>query len=578
MTIGPVRYGMRLGAVSPPPPGAGPRYRSRTCCWPAAPHDTTARIPLIPTVPSPINSLDIISCANRSEDAATSEQTQTVRDHVAYPGGCLLNKRCALVYSRLVNVEPKDEFATLDRLPRFRFGGNRTERRGSDKFRELTERLRRNANVTPVPPPRRHTRTTPPPPEVVVAPPPVNTLRPLPLRSASFSQVDYCPDDNKYVRRHNGQEVSCPSNNTLPRPKNLQKPKQQDGFPSTTSVTQSTGETSKDIPEVQVTSSENSEKTLVRPQNTASGSNLDRRRDRSRRRKGIYLPQWPTELNDGNILPKYEEESVKDLQEPDQQSQLEEPLTPDDSSASLEWPGTTISNNNHNTCNRCTPKVSISRSSSILRSDSLSEGEPDGVEHKLEQLSLVPSDISDCESRLSANNDPFLSPSIPRRYSKRPLRGPYGQMLEAEMKKPETRKNLNNDLKFLEDLSSQPGSKPKHCRSRGPCNSSIDETYLKEAKIVPVTKRKVSADNLMLVEPVVKQTLVPNHQRTTSSPSKLEGVTANSKQEVSKEFLEQLRKAGSDQLDSKELGQQIQKVSFSYIINGLFIAHPIGRD
>lgn len=151
-------------------------------------------------------------------------------------------------------------------------------------------------------------------------------------------------------------------------------------------------------------------------------------------------------------------------------------------------------------------------------------------------------------------------------------------MLEAEMKKPETRKNLNNDLKFLEDLSSQPGSKPKHCRSRGPCNSSIDETYLKEAKIVPVTKRKVSADNLMLVEPVVKQTLVPNHQRTTSSPSKLEGVTANSKQEVSKEFLEQLRKAGSDQLDSKELGQQIQKVSFSYIINGLFIAHPIGRD
>ncbi|XP_066155491.1 rho guanine nucleotide exchange factor 17-like [Euwallacea fornicatus] len=556
MTIGPVRYGMRVGAVSPPPPGAGPRYRSRTCCWPAVPHDTTTRIPLLPSVPSPINSLDIISCANRSEDAVTSEQTQTVRDHVAYPGGCLLNKRCALVYSRLVDAEPKDEFATLDRLPRFRFGGNRAEKRGSDKFRELTERLKRNAAATPVPPPRRHTRATPPPVEVVAPSP--SPQKAAPLRSASFSQVDYCPDDNKYVRRHYNQESEITCHNTLPRPQKLPKSKQDDLGSSLVTNTSTVEETT---PQLQV------EKTLVRPQNLTSGSNLDRRRDRSRRRKGIYLPQWPTDLypSDGTILPKYEEETVKDLQESPPADSKEttgspqEPLSPEDCNSPLEWPSTTPTNNNNINCciNNNTPKVSISRSSSILRSDSQSEGEQEPAVN-------VTLDASDCESRLSINSD-FLSPSIPRRYSKRPLRGPYGQMLEAEMKKPESRKNLNSDLKFLEDLSAQTVSKPKP-RSRGSGNSSIDETYLKEAKIIHVAKRKVSADNLV-VEQVAKQTLVPNHQRTTSSPSKLEGVA---KPEVSKEFLEQLRKGGCDRVESKELGQPIQKDTRTHVLIELF--------
>ncbi|XP_019765393.1 rho guanine nucleotide exchange factor 17 isoform X2 [Dendroctonus ponderosae] len=589
MTIGPVRYGMRVGAVSPPPPGAGPRYRSRTCCWPAAPHDTTSRIPLLPVAASPINSLDIISCANRSEDAATSEQTQTVRDHVLYPGGCLLNKRCALVYSRLVDAEPKDEIATLDRLPRFRFGGNRAEKRGSDKFRELTERLKRSAAFAPVPPPRRHTRATPPPPE----PPLLAQRAPLPLRSASFSQVDYCPDDNKYVRRNNHQDSTDTSHNTLPRPKNLPKGK-QDAFTSTSPVVEHLEQfsrlaPSKDIPEVQIIS-ESPEKTLVRPPQDSVGSSSiqDRRRDNSRKREGIYLSQWPAEYysNDvGSILPKYEAEDIVGTCEEtnsNQESSIigsslqEEPDSPHDTGTSLEWltsnshySNTLNNNNNRQSCQspdqKDSLKVALSRSNSLLRSDSLSEGEPESTERRFDQLSLVPSDVSDCESRLSASTDPSSS-SIPRRYSKRPLRGPYGQMLEAEMKKPESRKNISSDLKFLEDLSSSSTSRNKHSRSRG-CNSSIDETYLKEAKSLPVTKRKVSADNLM-VEPVTKHTLLPNHQRTTSSPSKLEGFSQTP--EVSSELLEQLLRGSSERLESKEPGPQIPNDTRTHVIIELF--------
>ncbi|KAL1493208.1 hypothetical protein ABEB36_011305 [Hypothenemus hampei] len=502
MTIGAVRYGMRVGAVSPPPPGAGPRYRSRTCCWSGAPgHESGVRVPLLFAAPSPINSLDKISCVNRSEDAAhaTSEQTQTVRDHVPSQGGCLLNKRCALVYSRLLDQSSKDDFATLDRLPRFRFGGNRTEKRGSEKFRELTERLKRSAASTPVPPPRRHTRVTPPPPPVVE--PLVATVFPqrtnvLPSRSASFSQVDYCPDDNKYVRRSCISAQDSADSNTLPRPKNVPKPKHE---PSTTTK----------VPELQITP----DSTLVRPQ-----FNQERRRDRSRRRIGIYLSQWPTDLYSKDvedILPKYQEATKNEK--------------------------TFLLKEESDKC-QDTLKT-LSRSSSLLRSDS--EGEPE------QKLDCIVSDLSDCESRLSSGD--FLAPSIPRRYSKRPLRGPYGQMLEAEMKKPETRKNVSGDLKFLEDLST---SGRKNSISRGSCNSSIDESFMR-------SKRKTSADNLV-VEQMMKQNLVPNHQRTISSPSKLE--VFKSKPMVTKEYVEDLLRKLNELLDSKEIALWVRQGTRSNVL------------
>ncbi|XP_050314681.1 rhoGEF domain-containing protein gxcI isoform X2 [Anthonomus grandis grandis] len=575
MTIGSVRYGMRVGAVSPPPPGAGPRYRSRTCCWPSAAshHDTVARIPLLPTAHPPINSLDIISYANRTEDAiATSDQTfETVRDHVPNSGGCLLNQKCAFFYSRLVDSNSKDNISNLDRLPRFRFGGNRAEKRGGDKFREFTERLKRSGTSAPVPPPRRHTRATPPPVELLSLP--VQKPNSLPLRSASFSQVDYCHNDNKYVRRCNqAPNFLEASHNTLPRPKNYTR--RADAFGSTSPFL----DVPRNLPQLQITESEFPEKTIVRTQDQENNHN--KKKDKLKRRKGIYLSQWPT--NDvENILPKYEqevssgilEESSNVFKEPLSgeyssknfciigSSPQEEPLSPEDNCPPLKWPDPLINNNiiplNNNALN-----VSVSRSNSILPTDSLSEGEPESNEKKFDQISLAPSDISDCESRVSCSSD------IPRRYSKRPLRGPYGQMLEAEMKKPESRRNISNDLKFLEDMSNT--SKSKHARSRGSGSSSTNDSFNRDSKNMPVVKRKVSVGNLNVEQVEKENSLIPNHQRTTSSPSKLEGLTNTGSIEPSNELLEQLLKGSSEQLEFRERGQPALTDTRTHVLIELF--------
>lgn len=224
----------------------------------------------------------------------------------------------------------------------------------------------------------------------------------------------------------------------------------------------------------------------------------------------------------------------------------------------------------------------------LLRTDSLSEGEPEHADRKSDQI-LVPSDVSDSESRASAGNDSSLL-----RYSKRPLRGPYGQMLEAEMKKPDAnRKQLASDLKFLEDLStgsmvslsssSSVGAgdpKPKYVtRNRGNANHSFDDSQLKNnlhllapisSKISNVTKRKVSVDSVAGSGSVgdSDQKLEIVHQRTTSSPSKLEGFGPS---EVSNELLEQLLRGSSEQLASTEANLLRHNVSdkFTLLINYL---------
>ncbi|XP_018571322.1 rho guanine nucleotide exchange factor 17 isoform X2 [Anoplophora glabripennis] len=659
MTIGPVRYGMRVGAVSPPPPGAGPRYRSQ-CCWPTTPCGDSgcdivpiSRIPLLTT--PPINSLDIISCANRmrmNEDA-TSDQplaeqaSATVRDHVLYTGKCLLKtqlKRCALVrpqvYTRLAEygeANGNKEDNTLDRLPRFRFGGNRAaaaDKRGNDqRFRELTDRLKRGA--VPVPPPRsRHSsRTTPP-----ISPQPVLqqedfSNRVTPLRSASFSQVDYCTDDNKYVRRRPSpsqeQDANTSPNreiSTLPRSKNAQRPTTPTSDPSPSFNKPQVSITDTDdhedvkqlieslseqppepaqinkIPEVEITS-ESPEKPATRCQDSLN-NNQDRKRDKSRRRKGIYISQWPNPYQSTeDVIPQFvqdgdfpcadkttkllqdslveisklqAQEENKNKEFPIWSSPQEEPLSPEENNLPPDWPRPRLLSQSpdEKDCLKVTP-----RGINLFRSDSLSEGEPESGERKSDQISLAPSDVSDCESRLSASTEP-TSPNVPRRYSKRPLRGPYGQMLEAEMKKPESRKNLNSDLKFLEDLSSIVGTstnntpKPKQTRTRGSCNSSLDETstnkenkgsgsYLHSPK--QQNKRKVSADNLVVNENDKK--IVVSHQRTTSSPSKLEGFTNS---ELSSELLEQLLRGSSEQLAAADANQQLQNDTRTHVVVELY--------
>ncbi|KAK2584580.1 hypothetical protein KPH14_006945 [Odynerus spinipes] len=106
----------------------------------------------------------------------------------------------------------------------------------------------------------------------------------------------------------------------------------------------------------------------------------------------------------------------------------------------------------------------------------------------------TPSDLSDCEGH------------APRRYSKRPLRGPYGQMLEAEMAKPRTT-----------DISLEEGLRPR---------------------------RKVSANlSYNTSTNSGSEPPTPCHHRTTSSPSKLEGLPG-----PSPELLAELLRGSSERV------------------------------
>ncbi|XP_039288297.1 rho guanine nucleotide exchange factor 17 isoform X2 [Nilaparvata lugens] len=200
------------------------------------------------------------------------------------------------------------------------------------------------------------------------------------------------------------------------------------------------------------------------------------------------------------------------------------------------------------------------RSFSLLaRADSLSEGESDpsttpGRDTASPSPSLFPpSDQSDCEGR----------PHTPRRYSKRPLRGPYGQMLEAEMKKPETSRKFSKlqkeELKFLEEYV-QP-NRLAAARSQDDCQLKLsyttpDQTTVGHQALRTSPKRKVSANIPYSVpEPPASapcDALPPVfHQRTTSSPSQLEGCSAKAGQPTpSPQLLAHLLKGSSERFSS----------------------------
>ncbi|KAF5283417.1 hypothetical protein FQA39_LY04793 [Lamprigera yunnana] len=643
LTVGSVRYGVRLGAVSPPPPGAGPRYRSQ-CCWPSnSSPGLVSQIPLLAT--SSINNRDIFSCVNRmrmAEDATSALPEQAkVRDQVLHCTKSLLKNHLSRrtlarpqVYARLCECGDRDGadiFNTLDRLPRFRFGGNRnnsaSKKRDRDKrtselrLRELTDRLKRR----PVPPPRsRHVslRIANPPPPTPSDDTEDNCARSVPIRSASFSQVDYSTDGKKYVRRRCPVEESsllCENSRgrgsiTLPRSKNssartvvFTNEKQIAPFDEhSEDVTQLCEMIYQGCREDKILDalnagtidgavSEPDDKQIVINDIIVRNSEVDnnrtstlqnseeKKRDKSRRRKGIYISQWPNSYQDTeDIIPQlvgddnftHNIPKLKICCESNSDDFEDKPQSPDDG-VELVWSSNHARPPLFSQSSEERDAIKSNYKGSLLRSDSLSEGETD--HSRCEQQGFVTSDVSDCEIRTSAgSSEPILNRHIPRRYSKRPLRGPYGQMLEAEMKKPETgRKNYyNNELKFLEDMSgpssvslscsSSVGSgdpKPKYVtRIRGSSNHSLDDSQLKnclsalavnERQIQPLSKRKISIDSVVTnhnrneSEP----TLVISHQRTTSSPSKLEGSTST---EASSKLLEHLLRGSSEQIATTE--------------------------
>lgn len=117
------------------------------------------------------------------------------------------------------------------------------------------------------------------------------------------------------------------------------------------------------------------------------------------------------------------------------------------------------------------------------------------------------------------------------RYSKRPLRGPYGQMLEAEMAKPRTTdialdEGLRPKRKISANLSYSPGS-----------NSNSE----------PPT---------------------PCHHRTTSSPSKLEGLPG-----PSPELLAELLRGSSERVARAPVHRNVSLYFYSSVFLGFLLCH-----
>ncbi|XP_045481375.1 rho guanine nucleotide exchange factor 17 isoform X3 [Harmonia axyridis] len=489
--MGSIRYGSRVGSISPPPPGLGPCYRSQ-CCWPNALGDIHNISWTSTLAHTSINNYDIASYANKLKiEKATSDLSRqaSVRDQFQFSNKFLLKgklRRCGQVrrhvFEGLCSYEDEDILNNLDRIPRFRFGGNRSNHKVRDSEKSVNEQLLKDVNDrlrrSPVVPPRtkRNAHSLKQPSKINEPTTTTTPIRPLPLRSASFSQVEYLPDGKKYIRRPDDSSSTEVDNihqrgiATLPRSKNssqcdeIAKQRKNSMF----DFQQNTITKDEQTPDI----NENTPKLSDYKELSAGISRLssvdsiEDKKFKSKRRKGVYLSQWSVEPSD-NIIPQFVEDGdfsslarqtnnnsdtqrnsnmdskLNDLSQ--WSSPQEEPLSPEDNNTPPEWPNRYRIHPTY-LFERTNSVESHSRETSLQRLDSFSEDEPDS-ERKSDQLSLLQSDLSDLDGKVA-----------PKRYTKRPLRGPYGQMLEAEMKKPEdTRTHVvvelyDNEKNYVESL------------------------------------------------------------------------------------------------------------------------------
>lgn len=478
-----------------------------------------------------------------------------------------------------------------------------------------------------------------------------NTKRTVPLRSASFSLVDFSAD-GKYIRnRTSASDIKENSNVyrsdlssrgavTLPRKKENQlrhlhvsSPISKIEYSDLDTETNleklcerlsqenvsDNSEFSKSDQSQKHTTTDNIEasKQKLRISDASAGSSVssasesasteEKKRDRSRRRKGMYISQWPDQR--ASVMLAYAQEEIA--------SSVGETVT-SLKPRSDECYVNTLSNSmyeavssEHIVKNQTQPTEEEAKSETIdpaifKRIDSFSEGENDPTERR--PLTPVPSlnlkqddllspilssfDMSDFENKSSGCND-SLSPETPRRYSKRPLRGPYGQMLEAEMKRPDTNKtfskqNYSNALKFLDDLantntstsnvassmislvSENPSNTKVKGRLRGITNHSLDDSNLKSSHMpetsvfnIPSPNCKTGGDILLSAPTSIpgfedlepgQRSIFSCHQRTTSSPSNLEANTfpncsdRAASAEPSTDFLCDLVRTSSEQI------------------------------
>lgn len=473
----------------------------------------------------------------------------------------------------------EQETTTLDRFQRFRFGGrngrgggqnkknkqNVTQRTTdkSDRLRKLTDKLKQ--------PPAGEAQTSEPDDENLMGSKATSTAnlsgeessdkfedgirkpesrtivgsyyqRSIPFRSASFSQVYYSPSDGKYIRS-DGRKRSTPNPVSLSRKAHSSEPvraysQDHDGIDIPTPPRRKNKVISKldQSGQSDVAIIEESLEVSVKesPEEVAAET---------------FLSEWKSET-DGIIQnteerttptpvesPKEEPQSPEFPQMPQWSSLTELPLLrPKLSAQSSE------EKDEEKTCS--SPKVNY-RQYLLSKADSFSEGDSDQGNH-----CQILSPTRDCTSSpCNDNSDSEKNSGPPVPYSKRPLRGPYLEMIVNEKKKPEMNGKKQDDLKFLDEY-------PKQIRSADDCHLKRSYTSPDQPsdrlRLRTSPKRKTSA-NIPLSGTAVKkhgvnETMI-HHQRTTSSPSQLEGCSRVKKTpEPSPQLLAQLLKGSSEQV------------------------------
>lgn len=484
---------------------------------------------------------------------------------------------------------PDRETTTLDRFQRFRFGG-RNGRTGaqskkpkqnvaprttdkSDRLRKLTDKLKRppaGETQTPEPSPA----PPPPPPEDEhlmgskatstanlsgeessdkfddgIRKPEARTIvgsyyqRSIPFRSASFSQVYYSPSDGKYIRS-DGRKRSTPNPVSLSRKAHSSEPVRaysEDHGDVETPTPPRRKNKSKSDPTSQSDVAIIEEALEISVRQPPPGGVAEK----------TFLSEWKSET-DGGIVQNAETSATTTPAE----SPKEEPLSPEfpqmpQWSSLTELPllrpklsaQSSEEKDEEKACS--SPKVNY-RQYLLSKGDSFSEGDSDQGNH-----SQTLSPTRECTSSpCNDNSDSEKNSGPPVPYSKRPLRGPYLEMIVNEKKKPEVNGKKQDDLKFLDEYPKQIIRSADDCQLKRSYTSPDQPSDRLRLRTSP--KRKTSANLPLSVTPGKKHGVnetMGYHQRTTSSPSQLEGCARVKKApEPSPQLLAQLLKGSSEQM------------------------------
>lgn len=384
-----------------------------------------------------------------------------------------------------------------------------------------------------------------------------NVQRTVPYRSMSFSHVDYSPQDGKYVRRRK-IDVDDTGTSTVPRKKNTTD---SDLFEKSNDIS-TDDEVTKILQNITISEDAALEKdhavmfSRLSPEEGAAevseglSASEDKKRDRSKRRKGMYISQWPEQkdIDDDESVVENEVVSTETVQKFD-------PV----------------------------PILEFEESHKLVpynRNDSLSENESEHIDRRSITPNRDNQTITESDTEIRNN---IGSPRPPRRYSKRPIRGPYGQMLEAEMKKPSEHKNYcnkhsKNDLKFLEDfpvtVSVSVPSTDNFEDSKRTSNRSLDSTLPKNNLKLIARKSNnpeiSSSAPTSVLESDIEENRLFTHHRTTSSPSKLEAIPVGAERTTnimpSSELLHELLRGSSERLTVASLSDSNPTIGVDSII------------